>query len=66
MHAVYHPMLENEKKPGLYTLVKQPTLSQESLHATLSKHNIIQKSQFHLYGQQQLAEEMSARKMNHE
>lgn len=57
------PLLENKKKPVLYTFEKQPTLSQESVHATLNKHNIIQKSQF---CQQQFAEEISSRKLNHE
>lgn len=44
MHAVCHPVLENKKKgkPVLYNFVEQPTLSQESVHATLNKHNIIQ------------------------
>lgn len=66
MHAVYHPVLENKKKAVLHGFVKKPMLSQESVHATLNKHNIIQKSQFRLYGQQQFAEEISARKLNHE
>ena len=47
MHAVYHPVLENLKsKPVLYSFVKQPTLSQGNVHATLNKYNIIQSHNF--------------------
>ena len=65
MHALYHPVLENLKKPVLYNFEKQPTLSQGHVHATLNKHNIIQNHNSFFIVNSSL-QKKSAEKLSHE